>query len=95
MDSAWMAEGRCWHLSPEIFFPRDGTGVEVARRICAGCPVRSSCLEYAMENHTDRGVWGGTSERHRRRLARSFRIAAGDRGSLTNSTNPAVRPEPR
>lgn len=71
-----MALGRCKDMPPDIFFPSDGVGVEVARRICADCPAKEPCLEYAMTNHIDHGVWGGTSERERRRLARRRRLAA-------------------
>jgi len=69
----WMADARCRDLPPAVFFPSDGAGVEVARRYCAECPVRTQCLEYALGNHIDHGVWGGTSERERRRIARSRR----------------------
>jgi len=68
-----MMEGRCRDLPPEIFFPSDGVGVEVARHYCAECPVKGPCLEYALENHIEHGVWGGASERERRRIARSRR----------------------
>jgi WhiB family redox-sensing transcriptional regulator len=50
-------------------------GVEVARRICADCPVRQSCLEYALANRIDHGVWGGCSERERRRILKRRRIS--------------------
>jgi len=73
MELEWMAKGKCRMLPPETFFPSDGVGVDIARRICQDCPVKSPCLEYAMANHIDHGVWGGTSERERRRLARSRR----------------------
>ena len=76
MDTSWMARGKCRDHPPDMFFPSDGVGVEVARRICADCPVKSPCLEYAMANHIDHGVWGGTSERERRRIARRRRLAA-------------------
>ncbi|MGH9065550.1 MAG: WhiB family transcriptional regulator [Acidimicrobiales bacterium] len=76
MDTAWMAEGKCRELPPGIFFPSDGVGVEAARRVCAECPVREPCLEYALVNRIDHGVWGGASERERRRIARRRRIAA-------------------
>ena len=76
MDTVWMSEGKCRDLPPETFFPSDGVGVEIARRICADCPVKAPCLEYAMENHIDHGVWGGTSERERRRLARQRRLVS-------------------
>ena len=71
LDTSWMVQGRCRDLPPEIFFPSDGVGVEVARRYCAECPVKVPCLEYALENHIEHGVWGGASERERRRIARS------------------------
>ena len=64
----WMQEGRCAHEPPSMFFPSDGVGVEVARRICATCPVKERCLEYALEHRIEHGVWGATSERQRRRI---------------------------
>jgi WhiB family redox-sensing transcriptional regulator len=73
VDTAWMAEGKCRDLPPETFFPSDGVGVEVARRICADCPVKAPCLEYALYNRIEHGVWGGASERERRRIARQRR----------------------
>ena len=72
----WMADGNCRHESSSTFFPSDGVGVEVARRICATCPVRTPCLEYALRNHIAHGVWGGASERERRRIARRGRREA-------------------
>ena len=75
LDTSWMVQGRCRDLPPEIFFPSDGVGVEVARRYCAECPVKALCLEYALENHIEHGVWGGASERERRRIARSRKSA--------------------
>ncbi|MGH9205490.1 MAG: WhiB family transcriptional regulator [Acidimicrobiales bacterium] len=70
-----MAKGKCTDLDPAIFFPNDGVGVEVARKICADCPVKTACLEYALDNRIDHGVWGGASERERRRIARRRRLA--------------------
>ena len=75
MDTEWMAQGNCQGEPPAMFFPSDGVGVEVARRICATCPVKSPCLEYALRNRIDHGVWGGTSERERRRIMRQRRLA--------------------
>lgn len=75
LETSWMVQGRCRDLPPEVFFPSDGVGVEVARHYCADCPVKSQCLEYALENHIEHGVWGGASERERRRIARSRRGA--------------------
>jgi WhiB family transcriptional regulator, redox-sensing transcriptional regulator len=61
---------KCVDLPRATFFPSDGVGVEVAKRVCASCPVRSQCLEYALANRVMNGVWGGASERERRRMAR-------------------------
>ena len=76
MDTQWMTAGKCHRLPPDTFFPSDGVGVEIARRICADCPVKEPCLEYALENRIDHGVWGGCSERERRRIMRRRRLAA-------------------
>lgn len=73
-DVDWMKKGRCRDISPSVFFPSDGVGVDVARAICADCPVKTPCLEYALENKVDHGVWGGASERERRRIARRRRL---------------------
>lgn len=75
MDNEWMAQGKCREMDPAVFFPSDGVGVQVAQRICAECPVRVPCLEYALVNRIDHGVWGGASERERRRLLRQRRLA--------------------
>ncbi|MCB1267759.1 MAG: WhiB family transcriptional regulator [Acidimicrobiia bacterium] len=74
-----MAHGNCADQPPSLFFPSDGVGVEVAKRICADCPMRVRCLDYALDNRIDHGVWGGTSERERRRIlkARQVRQPAG------------------
>src|SRR5262245_16688188 len=66
--TAWMAAGNCRLYPPATFFPSDGVGVDKARKICNGCPVTDPCLEYALEHRIDHGVWGGCSERERRRI---------------------------
>jgi WhiB family transcriptional regulator, redox-sensing transcriptional regulator len=73
LATSWMLGARCRDLPPAIFFPSDGVGVEVARRYCFECPVRAACLEFALEQRIDHGVWGGASERERRRIMRSRR----------------------
>ncbi|MGH9019764.1 MAG: WhiB family transcriptional regulator [Acidimicrobiales bacterium] len=73
MGTEWMADGKCREYPAGVFFPRDGLGVIKAQRICATCPVADQCLEYAIDNHVDHGVWGGKSERERRRIARARR----------------------
>ncbi len=75
-DHAWMASGLCTNIPPATFFPSDGAGVDVARKICAGCPVREECLEHALIHRIDHGVWGGCSERERRRILKRRRISS-------------------
>jgi len=72
-DLTWMADGHCRHYPPAAFFPNDGVGVTEARKICAECPVKSDCLEYALVNRIEHGVWGGCSERERRRILKRRR----------------------
>jgi WhiB family redox-sensing transcriptional regulator len=69
LDARWMEQGKCRKHLPETFFPTDGGGVSKAKRICNGCPVKEQCLEYAVYNHIHHGIWGGVSERERRRIA--------------------------
>ncbi len=76
METEWMPQGRCREIPPGTFFPSDGVGVDVARRICAECPVKAPCLEYALVHRIDHGVWGGASERERRRILRQRRLDA-------------------
>jgi WhiB family redox-sensing transcriptional regulator len=74
-ETAWMAKGNCRDYSPSVFFPSDGVGVDRARKICATCSQIQPCLEYALENRIDHGVWGGTSERERRRILKRRRMS--------------------
>jgi len=74
MDTEWMRSARCREIQPSTFFPSDGVGVESARRICADCPVKEPCLEYALAYRIDHGVWGGCSERERRRILKRRRL---------------------
>ena len=73
MDTSWMATGNCASHPPDTFFPSDGVGVEVARRICDGCQVLDRCLEYALEHRIDHVVWGGARVRQRRRIGKGRR----------------------
>lgn len=70
---AWFDDARCRGVDPELFFPTK-TGPDSgweAKKVCAGCPVRELCLEMALERGEKYGVWGGLSERQRRRIRRS------------------------
>jgi WhiB family redox-sensing transcriptional regulator len=75
-EYAWMFHARCRGIDPADFFPSDGTGVETAQRVCVACPVRAECLEYALLHRIEHGVWGGASERERRRILRRRRDLA-------------------
>ncbi len=89
MDTSWMAKGNCRDEPPSRFFPSDGVGVDVARRICATCPVKEPCLEYALDQRVDHGVWGGASERERRRILKRRRAAKGaDQGAEAVAATP-------
>ena len=73
-EQQWMLSAKCRGRQPQDFFPSDGVGVEKARRVCADCPVKAECLEYALTYRIDHGVWGGASERERRRILRRRRL---------------------
>ena len=66
----WMADGLCAEVDPELFYPEGGESNRDAKRICGGCEVRPECLAYAIANRERFGVWGGTTERERRRMHR-------------------------
>ena len=67
---AWVVEGSCVGLDPELFFPINGSDstIPVAKRVCADCVVRVECLTYALDNSLDHGIWGGLTELERRRI---------------------------
>ncbi len=67
----WQEQALCAQTDPEAFFPEKGGSTREAKRICVGCEVRVECLEYALANDERFGIWGGLSERERRRLKRS------------------------
>lgn len=73
--TGWMGEGNCRMYPPATFFPSDGVGVDRARRICVTCPVVETCLEYALDQRIEHGVWGGCSERERRRILKQRRTS--------------------
>ena len=66
----WQERALCAQTDPEAFFPEKGGSTREAKRICTTCAVRSECLEYALGNDERFGIWGGLSERERRRLKR-------------------------
>ncbi|MGH3831099.1 MAG: WhiB family transcriptional regulator [Pseudonocardiaceae bacterium] len=66
----WQERALCAQTDPEAFFPEKGGSTREAKRICAGCEVRAECLEYALAFDERFGIWGGLSERERRKLKR-------------------------
>lgn len=70
-DAEWQERALCAQTDPEAFFPEKGGSTREAKRICAGCEVRAECLEYALAQDERFGIWGGLSERERRRLRRA------------------------
>lgn len=67
-DLAWQEEALCAQVGGDEWFPDKGGSVRDAKRICMACPVREACLQYALDNVERFGIWGGKSERERRRL---------------------------
>ncbi|GEL16956.1 hypothetical protein PA7_07930 [Pseudonocardia asaccharolytica DSM 44247 = NBRC 16224] len=70
-EQDWQEQALCAQTDPEAFFPEKGGSTREAKRICAGCEVRAECLEYALAQDERFGIWGGLSERERRRLRRA------------------------
>jgi WhiB family redox-sensing transcriptional regulator len=72
----WRKHAACRGLEPEVFFPVTEEQTEEAKAICNACPVREPCLDYALANREREGVWGGATERERRRMVRQRRKSA-------------------
>jgi len=71
-EQEWQEQALCAQTDPEAFFPEKGGSTREAKRICQACAVRDECLEYALLNDERFGIWGGLSERERRRLKRDI-----------------------
>ena len=67
-ELGWQTDALCAQTDPEAFFPEKGGSTRDAKKVCGACNVRSQCLEYALANDERFGIWGGLSERERRRL---------------------------
>lgn len=73
----WRDGASCRDTDPDLFFPVGTTGAAVdqiaaAKAVCDACPAKEPCLQFAIENNQDSGVWGGTSEEERRKLRRAW-----------------------
>lgn len=69
-DKSWQMLSNCLGVDPDLFFPERGASTKDAKAVCQGCIVREDCLEYALTNREKFGIWGGLSERERRRIRR-------------------------
>ncbi len=69
-DESWQDRALCAQTDPEAFFPEKGGSTREAKKICTGCEVKAECLEYALAKDERFGIWGGLSERERRRIKR-------------------------
>ncbi|MEU5286321.1 WhiB family transcriptional regulator [Streptomyces sp. CA-278952] len=81
----WRLHAACRDEDPDLFFPIGSTGPAVvqakeAKAVCRSCPVQAACLEWALENKQESGIWGGLSEDERRALKRRSRRRAEARG---------------
>jgi WhiB family redox-sensing transcriptional regulator len=64
----WFVDALCAEIGGDEWYPEKGGTTRAAKRICAKCPVREECLEWALQNQERFGVWGGKSERERRAM---------------------------
>ena len=72
----WRQRAACRGVDPDIFYPVSEEDGEEAKAICGDCPVHEACLEYALAHRERDGVWGGATERERRRMLRQRRKSA-------------------
>ncbi len=76
MNQSWRQHAACRGLDPEIFYPASDEEAGAAKAVCALCSVEESCLEFALSAREREGVWGGATERERRRIIRQRRRTA-------------------
>jgi WhiB family transcriptional regulator, redox-sensing transcriptional regulator len=74
-DRRWQERANCLGVDPDLFFPERGASTKEAKGVCNSCEVRLDCLEYALRHGEKFGIWGGMSERERRRLRRARALA--------------------
>ncbi|MGH9182500.1 MAG: WhiB family transcriptional regulator [Acidimicrobiales bacterium] len=76
MNQSWREHSACRGIDPAVFYPATDDDAEAAKAICGQCPVRQACLEHALATREADGVWGGATERERRRIIRQRRRTA-------------------
>lgn len=72
----WKLKAACRDLDTSLFFPESEADADEAKAVCATCPVRQACLEFALATRQHDGVWGGLTESERKRLRRRRPTAA-------------------
>lgn len=78
LDRSWQEFSNCLGANPDLFFPERGASTREAKEVCRNCVVQNDCLEYALANSEKFGIWGGMSERERRRIRRQRNKARQD-----------------
>lgn len=73
-ERSWQDDANCIGVDANLFFPARGESTREAKEVCAGCVVKAECLSYALANGEKYGIWGGTSERERRRIRAARRL---------------------
>jgi WhiB family redox-sensing transcriptional regulator len=92
-DTAWMTDAACRGAPSKVFFVERGMSAADARAICAGCPVTTECLDYALTHRIREGIWGGVDEKGRRRLRRARGLATPGRPRIRISSSSAPQAE--
>ncbi len=88
LDTTWQEFSNCLGVDPDLFFPERGASTREAKEVCRGCVVRQDCLEFALANGEKFGIWGGMSERERRRIRRQRALER--EGAVAASTSVEV-----
>jgi WhiB family redox-sensing transcriptional regulator len=76
MNLTWRQHAACRGLDPEIFYPATDEEADVAKAVCEVCAIRQACLEHALGSRERDGIWGGATEKERRRIIRQRRRSA-------------------
>jgi len=76
INASWKRNANCLGVDPDLFFPERGASTREAKRVCSACVVQTECLEYALANGEKFGIWGGKSERERRKVRKERAAAA-------------------
>ena len=82
-DRSWQDNANCLGVDPDLFFPERGASTREAKEVCRACIVRGECLEYALAKGEKFGIWGGMSERERRRIRRARALARRANGAAS------------